>query len=125
VYQYASVLTMVAGGSSTIAGYSSGSYGTLTPTTLQTGNTVLSLYYETVTHPTVAEYTIFVLASASNPGSTFLTSLALSNGYTLLGSSAGYSYVLTGGGQATWTWTDSQAAPIVSGDTYTVTVQVT
>jgi hypothetical protein len=117
VFQSASVLTMVAGSLGNDRGFFHGSFGSITPTTLLSGQTVQELIVTTS-----GTITLNINGFSSNPGSTFLTSLMVTGpfgtNFTLLGSAASFVF---GGGASEWDWTTG-AEPLVSGSTYTVTI---
>lgn len=116
VYTAAVTFTMVAGEQNIdgfhFFGYSSGSpsYGSLSPTTDPEGNTVTAIAWGGAAGATLA----LDIAIATNPGSDYVFSLAITPGNTVLGSAAGYSY---SSGVASWTWGDYVG--FTNGDTYT------
>ena len=115
VFQSASVLTMVAGSSGNDRGFLHGAFGSISPTTLLTGQTVTELI------TTVSGTVTFAANFTSNPGSTFLTSIHVagpSSNFTVLGSAASFAF---GAGTGTWSFPSGGVAQI-SGDTYTVTI---
>jgi hypothetical protein len=82
--------------------------GTLTPHTTANGLSINVFYFygNEVTHST-STYLI-VSGFSTNPGASWLQSVALSTiGTTVTGASAVFSYT---GGQATWSWAGSTAA---------------
>jgi hypothetical protein len=98
------VLAPCGGGSSwyTLSGYSSGAFGSYSPTGLTGGKTVLVVQELTC----IVAVNISVAASgfAVDPGQLWITSISC-NGVTKTGLSAtGFSY---SGGTANWTWSGS------------------
>jgi hypothetical protein len=115
VFQSASILTMVSGSLGNDRGFLQGAFGSLTPRTLLTGQTVTELIVTTA-----GSITFVVTGFASNPGSTFLTSINITGpsvNITLLGTATTFSF---SGGQATWS--GGSTGGLVGGDTYTVTI---
>lgn len=121
IFASTSVFTMVAGQVSfghgiTTTGFSAGLFGTLTPSTDLNGNTIQAMDNQS------AGGGVFnvTIDAASNPGSTYFTSVTFTGtgGATFLTSAASYGY---SGGQATWSWS-AGSAYLSNGSAYTVTI---
>lgn len=82
-----------------------GSFGTLTPNTTTTGKTYHSIYGWSNWVTATSGMKFIVCGFTSNPGSTWLTSIS-SNGSTIYGSAATFSYGTSGtwAGCGTWDW---------------------
>lgn len=125
-YGYLYQGTMVAGEKTTVitpghdlfsSGYSpSIAIGSLTPTTDLNGKTIGELVTSASTG-TSTETTFLQIASATNPGQNYFTTITISPATTevFTSASATYSYA---GGIATWSWTN--AYTFTSGDSYSV-----
>ncbi len=80
-------------------GYSSGGFGSMSPSVLTGGKTVFALYDYTINH-SFAYTRLQVTGFTADPGGGWLSSVS-ANGQTRTGASAGYYY---SGGTAEWDW---------------------
>jgi YD repeat-containing protein len=120
---YTDAMTFVSGslngGTYIESGYGQGSLGSLTPNTTSNGKTITAFYYYYNYYTGVSYTALGVSGFSASPGAGWLQSVVLtSNGTTVTGASATFSY---SSGTASWIWSNSEAA-VASGST-TMTIK--
>jgi hypothetical protein len=122
VFESTTVFTMVAGAGTTgpgisfvgFASTSTLSFGSISPSVDVNGNTVKELLF--AVRASTIQYQV---AIATNPGSSYISTLAIAGQSILNSSAANYSYL--SGGVAQWSWFTGSNS-FTNGNTYTVSV---
>lgn len=122
-FLYGNYFSIVAGSDSSFSGYQAVSaplYGSISPSSMLNDGKVINTLISGGSAP--APLILTIGGFASNPGSSYVTSLTI-DGVTLLGSSATFTYPYTAQGTtvALWQWAGA-VTPFVSGDSYAGTL---